>query len=94
MHLHAVVRNGRLELTEPAELEEGQRFELTPALALGEDDDDDAPAGRPFVPKDEEEERASVLASYEHSRAEFDAGLGRDAFELIRELRSRRASAK
>ena len=78
MRLQACVRNGRLELSEPTELPEGEVVELMPIAEIGDAADDL-----------DESERAQLHATIDRSRRELAAGQGVDVRVALRRLRSK-----
>ncbi len=81
--LHAVVKNGRLELDEPTPLPEGQVFEL---VAI------DKPIDKPIDDATDElddEERARLHASIDRGLADREAGRTVPASEVIEMLQTR-----
>lgn len=78
MRLHAQVRNGRLELSEPTDLPEGQVVELVPVAEAGSADDDMDDA-----------ERARLHTTLQQSLNELAPGRGIDAQLAVRQLRAK-----
>ena len=74
--LHAVVKNGRLELDEPTPLPEGQVFELVPVEKPIDDATDDL----------DDEERARLHASIDRGLADIQAGRVTDIDDVLNEL--------
>jgi hypothetical protein len=73
--IRARVKNGRLILDEPTELPEGTVLDL-----VVDDEGDDL----------DENERRALRAAIERSVQELDAGKGRPAEDVLRDLRKRR----
>jgi hypothetical protein len=78
--LHAVVKNGRLELDEPTPLPEGQVFELVPVEKPIDDATDDL----------DDEERAELHESLRESIEQMNNGEGIGMAEALAELRAHR----
>lgn len=78
MRLHAVVKNGRIEVSEPTDLPDGETVELMPIADVGDAHDDL-----------DEDERARLHAAIERGLAEVDAGAGLDARVVLRQRRSK-----
>jgi hypothetical protein len=78
--LHAVVKNGRLELDEPTPLPEGQVFELVPVEKPIDDATDDL----------DDEERAELHESLRESIEQMKNGEGIGMAEALAELRAHR----
>jgi hypothetical protein len=80
MTLRAQVRNGRLELSEPTELAEGDIFELVPAIESFNDVDD--------LPDLADEQRTWLRARLARARAEVAAG----EYVTLEEWQAKRAA--